>query len=217
LEQQPDNLTELARVSRAMREIPTPMFYRADIADRFMLWIADWLIQLTFLGVAAFLWSLLEQALPVLRRADLVEWLIPLLILSVTCIEWSGTSPAKALGDFWIASADERELRWRQLLVRWLVKNFPLFCFFAALAINELPGSLIRSRGDLQLAGTVLAWSAIVVGLVLLAGGILVAFPRRRALHDYIAGTCVLRQTKVKARPDERKGFEAVFRQKDGA
>jgi uncharacterized RDD family membrane protein YckC len=102
-------------------------------------------------------------------------------------------SPGKLVLGLRIADENAQPATWRQLILRWLVKN---------------SGGLVGLIGDIAGARAIMA-AGNAAGLAIVFGCFFVLGSSRQSLHDKIANTAVFKKSTLRA--SQSTGFEPVL------
>jgi len=130
-----------------------------------------------------------------------------LLLVGYTVSEpLTATTPGKRLAGIVIASADGAPATRRALLIRWLVKNIPVFFAIPTCTLwvllspynYHVPLPDFVALGVFVLAIIDTTLTAILL-LIVIAGCFMAARPARQTLHDALSGTALFRRAEILA------------------
>jgi uncharacterized RDD family membrane protein YckC len=203
-----DQLDALAHVSVNLPERARRVGERLGLLDRLMLGIADVLLLFVLVALGGIVvWAVWKTRL--MPAAD-DGLLILALMWVLSGLELRGASLAKWMAEVQIAAVDGSPAPRRALLVRWVIKNVPL-AFLTGVILSQETRWLVdvRLRGwtDTFRMAMWISLAVVLLGFAMSAGR------RRRALHDYAAGTCVMLRRDMRCDPDTASAFPVTVRQ----
>jgi uncharacterized RDD family membrane protein YckC len=172
--------------------------------------LADFIAVTGLSVVLGLLLALIAQIFPRLANevtAAALAWCM-LMIYSATEI-FMGDSPGKWMIGITIALPDGRRAPRRRLLWRWVVKyafliiwGIHLLWTWMFLMTLDMGTANIHARISLfAQVQLILSWTMIAVFSITALGTLGILFPKRRALHDWIAGTSVFDQLDLVRKP----------------